>query len=94
MKCEKHEALFLEAKTWLMNNLPTKMTLQACNNFPAKLANLLYETLGVLSHFLRKETKAVTLAFGRDTIFQSKSCWRLRATQQGFGLEYGVSSES
>ena len=87
MKCEKHEALFLEAKSRLINNLPPKMMLQSCNNFPARLANSLYETLGLLSLFLRKETKAVTLAFGRDTIFQSKSCLRLRVTQRGSGRE-------
>ena len=87
MKCEKHEALFLEAKSRLINNLPTKMMLQSCNNFPARLANSLYKTLGLLSLFLRKETKAVTLAFGRDTIFQSKSCLRLRVTQRGSGRE-------
>ena len=63
------------------------MMLQSCNNFPARLANSLYETLGLLSLFLRKETKAVTLAFGRDTIFQSKSCLRLRVTQRGSGRE-------
>ena len=87
MKCERHEALFLEAKSRLINNLPTKMMLQSCNNFPARLAISLYETLGLLSLFLRKETKAVTLAFGRDTIFQSKSCLRLRVTQRGSGRE-------
>lgn len=55
MECEKHDALSLEAKTRLRNNLPTKMTLRACNDFPARLDNSLYKSMGLLSHFLRRD---------------------------------------
>lgn len=42
------------------------------------LANSRSEDLGLSSHSLRRATKAVTLAFGRDTKFWSKSYSRPR----------------